>query len=209
MIRVLVADDHPVVRRGLKQILLEASDISVDEAASAAEALALVGKKTFDVAVLDLKLGDASGLEVLASLHQDKPRLPVIILSMHPEDQYAVRAIRAGAMGFLNKEAAPDRLLDAVRHAAAGKRYLTPKVAEELAAQVATDAPELPHTLLSNRELEILELIGSGKTVGEIARKLHRSVKTISTHRTRLLAKMKMKTNAELTHYAVTHGLLP
>jgi DNA-binding NarL/FixJ family response regulator len=132
----------------------------------------------------------------------------VIVLTVYAEDQYAVRAVKEGAAGFLTKETAPERLIDAVRRCAAGGRYVTPEVAEQLASCVAAELPQLPHQLLSNRELQILELLAGGKTVGEIARTLHRSVKTISTHRARLLAKMKLKNNAELTHYAVRNGLL-
>jgi two-component system, NarL family, invasion response regulator UvrY len=209
VIRVLVADDHPVVRRGLRQILTEATDISVDgEAGTAQEIVAAATSKPFDVVLLDLKLGDVSGLEVLAQLKAEKPKLPVLVLSIYPEDQYGVRSIRAGAAGFLNKEAAPERLIAAIRQVASGRRYLTPALAEALAAQVAKGTSGAPHQSLSDRELQVLEMIAAGRTVGEIAKTLHRSVKTISTHRTRLLAKMGMKTNAELTHYAVTNGLV-
>jgi two-component system invasion response regulator UvrY len=208
VIRVLVADDHPVVRRGLRQILTEASDISVEEAGTPEEILAAVNARPLDAVLLDLRLGDVSGLEVLAQIKKDRPRLAVLILSVAAEDQYAVRAIRAGAAGFLNKEAAPDKLVAAVRQISSGHRYLTPEVADQLAAQVSKNSPDEPHRALSDRELQVLELIASGKTVGEIARALHRSVKTISTHRTRILVKMAMKTNAELTHYAVTRGLV-
>ena len=209
MIRVLVADDHPVVRSGLRQVLSEAKDLSVEgEASSGSEVLALVASKPFDVVLLDIKLGDSSGLEVLGQLHRDRPRLPVIILTVYPEEHYALRAMRAGAAGFLTKETAPERLIEAVRKCASGGKYLTPGVADELATAVVSDHPEAPHRLLSNRELEILELIGSGKTVGEIAKVLHRSVKTISTHRSRLLGKMQMKNNAELMRYALKNGLV-
>jgi DNA-binding NarL/FixJ family response regulator len=209
VIHALIADDHAVVRRGLRQILSETNDISVDaEVGTGAEVLAQIRSRPFDVALLDLNLGNDSGLDLLGQIRREVPKLPVIILTMYPEDQYAVRAIRSGAQGFLTKETAPERLVEAVRTVARGGRYVTPTVAQLLAAHVATDSAEAPHKALSNRELQIFELIASGKTVGEIARSLHLSVKTISTHRARLLAKMSMKTNAELTHYAVKNGLV-
>jgi DNA-binding NarL/FixJ family response regulator len=208
VIRVLLADDHPVVRRGLRQVLSEANDIVVEgEAGSAAEVLAAVAARRYDVVLLDIRLGNDSGLEVLAQLKKEHPKTRVVVLTMYPEDQYAVRAIRSGAAGFLTKETAPDRLVDAVRTCARGARYLTPAVAEQLAASVAADLPEAPHRSLSNREMQILELIAEGKTVGEIAKVLHRSVKTISTHRARMLVKMGMRTNAELTHYVLANKL--
>ncbi len=209
MIHVLIADDHPVVRRGFRQILSETHDIVVDaEASSGPEVLSLLNSKAFDVLVLDINLGITNGLELLADIRKQWPRLPVIILTISPESHYAIRAVRTGASGFLTKELAPERLIDAVRKVAVGGRYLTPSVAEQLAAHVAQGEPDAPHRLLSNRELQVLQLLGSGKTVSEIARGLNLSVKTISTHRARLLAKMGMKTTAELTHYAVKSGLV-
>jgi two-component system invasion response regulator UvrY len=210
MISALVVDDHPVVRRGLRQILSETDDIVVQgEAASAAEVLPLLRAHRWDVVLLDLSIGDDSGLEVLSQLKRSWPHLPVIILTVHSEEQYAVRALKSGASGFLTKETAPDRLVDAVRRVVAGGRYVTPELAELLASRVAGPPPASPHEALSNRELEVLALIGSGKTVGQIAKQLKRSVKTISTHRARLLAKMGMKTNAELTRYAVERNIGP
>jgi two-component system invasion response regulator UvrY len=209
MIHVLIADDHPVVRRGLRQILSETQDIVVEgEAGSAAEVFEQLRARPHDVLVLDLKLGDTSGLDVMAQLRKEQPRLPVIILTIYPEDQYAIRAVRSGAAGFLTKETAPERLIEAVRRVARGGRYVTAEVAEHLASYIASDEPAVPHHALSNRELQVLEMLAGGQTVGEIARTLHLSVKTVSTHRARLLAKMHMRTNAELTHYAVKNALV-
>jgi two-component system invasion response regulator UvrY len=209
MIRVLVADDHAVVRRGLRQILAETQDILVGgEAATAPDVLRLVRDERWDVVVLDINLQGDNGLEILAEIQRDKPELPVLILTVYSEEQYAVRAVRAGAAGFLTKESAPDKLIEAVRKVAGGGRYVTAALAERLASIVAAKHDGAPHERLSNREFEILKLIASGKTVSEIARALSLSVKTVSTHRTRILAKMSAKTNAELTHYAVKNKLV-
>lgn len=209
MIRVIVIDDHAIVRRGLRQILAETSDIELTaEAGSAADALTLVREKRFDVAILDLSLGGGSGLELLAELRRERPTLPVLILTVHPEDQYAVRAIKAGAAGFLNKESAPEKLIDAVRKVAAGGRWVSAELAETLASMLAGASTGPIHERLSDREFEILKALASGKTVSQIAQFLALSVKTVSTHRTRILRKMEMQTNAELMHYAVRNGLV-
>lgn len=208
MIKVLVADDHAVVRRGLRQILAETPDIMVGgEAANGADVMKLVRDQRWDVVVLDINLGGQSGIELLGDIKKDRPELPVLILTVYSEDQYALRALRAGAAGFLTKESAPENLIDALRKVAAGGKYLTAEVAEKLASFVASEHTGAPHEALSNREFQILTMIASGKTVSEIARELALSVKTISTHRTRILAKMNMRTNAELTHYAVKNKL--
>jgi DNA-binding NarL/FixJ family response regulator len=209
MIKVLVGDDHAVVRRGLRQILAETPDILVGgEAATGAEVLRLVRSERWDVVVLDINLQGANGLEILSEIRRDRPELPVLILTVYSEEQYALRAVKAGAAGFLTKESAPENLIEAVRKLAAGGRYVTSALAERLATFVATKHDGAPHEKLSNREFEIMKLIASGKTVGEIARELSLSVKTVSTHRTRILAKMEAKTNAELTHYAVKNKLV-
>ncbi|MGO8995733.1 MAG: response regulator [Polyangiaceae bacterium] len=209
MIKVLVADDHAVVRRGLRQILAETPDILVGgEAATGADVLRLVRDERWDVVILDISLQGANGLEILAEIHRDRPELPVLILTVYSEEQYALRAVRAGAAGFLTKESAPDKLIEAVRKLASGGRFVTAALAERLATFVASKHDGAPHERLSNREFEILKLIASGKTVGEIARELSLSVKTVSTHRTRILGKMEAKTNAELTHYAVKNKLV-
>jgi DNA-binding NarL/FixJ family response regulator len=209
MIKILIADDHAVVRRGLRQILAETPDLHVGaEAGTAAEVIERVHHERFDVVVLDIALRGGSGLDLIADIRRIRPEARILILTMFSEDQYAVRAIRAGAAGFLTKEAAPEKLVDAVRKLAAGGRFVSAELAETLASVIAGEAKGPPHELLSNRELEILKLIGSGKTVSQIADELGLSVKTVSTHRTRILRKMLMKSNAELTHYAVKNRLV-
>jgi two-component system invasion response regulator UvrY len=209
MIKVLVADDHAVVRRGIRQILAETSDILVGgEAGTGPDVLRLVRDERWDVVVLDINLQASNGLEILAEIHHDRPELPVLILTVYSEEQYAVRAVRAGAAGFLTKESAPENLIEAVRKVAGGGRYVTAALAERLATFVAAKHAGSPHERLSNREFEIMKLIASGKAVGEIARELSLSVKTVSTHRARILGKMDVKTNAELTHYAVKNKLV-
>ncbi|HEY3493999.1 MAG TPA: response regulator transcription factor [Polyangiaceae bacterium] len=209
MIKVLIADDHPVVRLGLRQLLAESPDIHVGaEVGTAADVLARVSEQRFDVIVLDISLQGRNGIELIGEIKKLRPEARVLILTMHPEEQYAVRAIRAGAAGFLNKESAPERLTEAVKRLAQGGRYVSAELAEALASLVAGEAVGHPHERLSDREFEILKLIASGKTVSQVAEMLALSVKTVSTHRTRLLKKMEMKTNAELTHYAVRQGLV-
>jgi DNA-binding NarL/FixJ family response regulator len=209
LIKVLIADDHAIVRRGLRQILAETADIVVaGEAATAPEVLQAVRAERWDAVILDVSLPGGSGMDLLGDIRRDRPSLPVLILTVYSEDQYAVRAIRAGAAGFLTKEAAPERLVEAVRKIASGGRYVSPEVAEKLASFVSANDHSPPHERLSNREFEILKMIASGKTVSQIADTLVLSVKTVSTHRTRMLKKMGMKTNAELTHYAVRNGLV-
>jgi DNA-binding NarL/FixJ family response regulator len=209
VIRVLVADDHAVVRRGLRQILDETKDIHVGgEAATGAELLRMVREERWDVLLLDINIGADNGLELLGTIHREKPQLPVVILTVYSEGQYAVRALRSGASGFLSKDAAPDLLVAAVRKVAAGGRFVTPAIAEQLASFVAGPSQAAPHEALTNREMQVMTLIASGRTVSEIADQLGLSVKTVSTHRTRLLAKMSMRTNAELTTYAVRNKLV-
>jgi DNA-binding NarL/FixJ family response regulator len=209
VIKVLIADDHAIVRRGLREILSETPDIMVGgEAATAQDVTQLVREQRWSVVLLDLSLPGGTGLELLAELRRDHPEIPVLILTVQPEDQYAVRAIRAGAAGFLTKESAPERLIDAVRKVAGGGRYVSPGLAETLASVLAGDSKQAPHEQLSNREFEIFKMLGSGRTVSQIAQELSLSVKTVSTHRTRILKKMGMKTNAELTHYAVRNGIV-
>jgi DNA-binding NarL/FixJ family response regulator len=209
MIKVLVADDHAVVRRGLRQILAETPDILVGgEAANGGDAMRLVRDERWDAVVLDINLGGANGLELLAEIKREKPLLPVLILTVYSEEQYALRAVRAGAAGFLTKESAPEKLIEALRKVASGGRYVTAEVAERLATFIASKHEGAPHEALSNREFQIVKLIASGKTVSQVASELGLSVKTVSTHRTRILQKMGMKTNAELTHYAVKNKLV-
>jgi DNA-binding NarL/FixJ family response regulator len=209
MPRILIADDHPIVRRGLKQILAEEPDFShVGEAQCAREIHQLLRESTWDVLILDINLPDQSGLEVLKEVHDSKPNLPVLILSMHPEDQFAVRVLKSGASGYLTKDSAPDELIKAVRKILSGGRYISSTLAEQLAVSLSRGSSETPHENLTDREFQVLVMIASGKTVSEIAEHLDLSVKTISTYRTRILEKMNLKTNAELTSYAVRSGLV-
>jgi len=209
VIRVLIADDHAVVRRGVRMVLEDTARIEVvAEAATGAEALDRARKERIDVAVLDLSMPGPGGLEVLRQLKEEHPHLPVLILTMHPEDQYAVRAFRAGASGYLTKQSIPEELIKAVETIASGRRYITPSVADALASEVHHDSTKLPHEQLSDREYQVLLLIAAGKTVGEIAEQLRLSPKTVSTYRARVLEKMQLNTSAELTHYAFSHKLV-
>jgi len=210
MIRVVLADDHAVVRRGVRQILADAGDIEVvGEAKDYGELSNLLREQACDVLVVDISMPGKNGIEVLKAVRERLPKIQVLILSMFPEDQYAVRALKAGAAGYVSKEAAPEKLVDAIRLAARGKKYITPEVAQALASQLtAGEAPENPHEALSDREYETLRLIASGKKLSEIAETMSLSPKTVSVYRARLLEKMKLRTNAELTHYAVKHGLV-
>ena len=208
MLKILIADDHPVFRRGLKQIIAETTDIVVaDEAADGLEVLSKVKVGDFDVVLLDISMPGKTGIEVLAQLKYERPKLPVLMLSMHPEEQYAVRALRAGASGYLTKESAPDELVAAIRKVSTGGKYVSSSLAERLAS-LLQKAEQLPHDILSRREYQVMCLMASGKTVSEIAKELSLSVKTISTYRSRILEKMKMKNNAELTRYAINNSLI-
>lgn len=209
MIKVLVADDHAVVRRGLRQILSETEDLLVGgEATNAPEVVERVTSERWDVIILDISMPGGNGIDLIADIRRLRPEARVLVLTVFAEEQYAVRAIRAGAAGFLTKESAPDKLVDAVRKIASGGRYVSPELAEALASIVAGDAEGAPHERLSDREFEILKMLSSGKTVSQAADELGLSVKTVSTHRTRILRKMNMKTNAELTHYAIRNRLV-
>ncbi len=209
MIRVLIADDHPVVRKGLVHILTEESDIQVTaEASNAAEVLAALHNKVpVDVAVLDVGMPGRSGIDLVPELRRDFPNMPILILSQYPAEQIAVRAIRSGASGYLNKESAPDQLVAAVRKVREGRRYLTEATAELLAESVEGRAVK-PHESLSGREFDVFRRIASGKTVSMIAADMNLSVKTVSTYRVRVLEKMGMANNAELTHYAARNGIV-
>jgi DNA-binding NarL/FixJ family response regulator len=209
MIRILIADDHAIVRRGLKQIVAEEAGMTVaGEAQNAQEVLDLVRKQSWDVVVLDLAMPGRGGLEVLKEIKQEQAQLPILILSMHPEDQYAIRALKAGAAGYLTKESAPEELVKAIRKVLSGGKYVSTSLAEKLAQALEMDAQKLPHETLSDREYQVMCLIASGKAVGEIAEELSLSVKTISTYRARILEKMSLKNNAALTHYAVQQRLV-
>lgn len=209
MIRILLVDDHAVVRDGIKRMFDEKADsVSFGEADSPDAALKLAEEQEWDIVVLDITLGHRSGLEVLKDLKKLRPRLPVLILSMHSEEQYARRAFRAGASGYLTKDCSREELLGAVQKVTAGSKYVSPALAEKLVVDLERGSEGPPHETLSDREFEVLRLIASGKTVGEIAEMLSLSDKTISTYRARILEKMGMKTNAELTHYAIQNKLV-
>lgn len=207
--RILLADDHEIVRKGLRQMLAEAFPGAVfGEAANAAEAVRKARESDWDVAVLDISLPDRSGLEALSEIRKMRPKLPVVVLSMYAEEQFAIRAMRAGAAGYVTKRKAAGEIVAAVKKALAGGRYLTPSLAAKLGSEIGLDAAQVPHQRLSNREFEVFLLLASGRTVKSIAEQIHVSVQTVSTHRTRLLEKMKMKTNADLTGYSVLERLL-
>lgn len=209
MLRILLADDHAVVRHGVQHILAEAfAQATFGEAQNAPELLALVGSDRWDVVVLDLTMQGANSLDALKEIKREHPHLPVLVLSMYPEDQYAVRTIRAGAAGYLNKESAPEELVQAIRKILRGGEYISASVAEELVMHARRGDDQPVHKHLSDREYEVLCLIASGKEVKEISAELALSTKTVSTYRSRLLEKMGMKTNAELTHYAIQTGLV-
>jgi DNA-binding NarL/FixJ family response regulator len=209
MIRVVVADDHAVVRKGLIQILDDTEDLRVvGEAANAVELIGLLRKVPCDVLLLDVSMPGKNGIEAMKVIRQEFPQVRALVLSMYPEDQFGVRALKAGAAGYLTKQSAPDLLIDAVRRLAGGKRYITPELADLLASSVGDDADVERHTLLSDREYQVLTLIASGKQLSEIAEQLSLSPKTVSVYRARLLEKMKLANNAELTHYAIKNGLV-
>ncbi len=211
MINVFIVDDHEIFREGLKRILSSTVDQKVvGEASNAIQCLGqlLSGKLKVDVLLLDISLPGRSGIEILKELRGQGDRPRILVLSMHPEDQYAVRALRAGAAGYITKETAPRILVEAIRKVHAGGRYVSPELAEKIIDYIDVYAGVTAHELLSDREYEVTCLIASGKTVSEIAKQLSLSPKTISTVRTRILKKMGMKTSAELTHYAVVHGLV-
>jgi len=208
MINVLIADDHAVVRQGLKQILQETQDMHLaGEAADGHEALALTRSAQWDVLVLDLTMPGLGGLDVLKEVQAERPHAPVLILSMHAEDQFAVRLLKAGAAGYLNKETAPEELIQAIRKVVDGGKYISTVLAERLAFEMDPNSDKPRHESLSDREFQVLRLLASGKAVKEIAEELSLSPKTISTYRARILDKMNMRTNAELIHYAIQNKL--
>jgi len=209
MLRILIADDHPIVRQGLRQIIAEIPDMVVaDEASNGDEVLSKARASHYDVVLLDISMPGIHGLDVMRQLKNERPRLPVLILSIHPEEQYAVRALRSGASGYLTKESAPDELITAIRKVSMGGKYVSSSLAERLAYELESIDEQLPHNTLSDREYQIMLFIASGKTVTEIADELSLSIKTISTYRSRILEKMKMKNNAELTYYAIKNHLV-
>jgi len=209
MYRILIADDHPIVRRGLRQILEENRTVlSVEEAGTGQEAIEIVKRRRFDVVLLDISMPGMSGLEALSEIKKLNPGLPVLILSIYPEEDYAVRALKAGASGYLTKKSAPDELITAIKKLCRGERYISPSLAEFLATHLTEENERPLHESLSNREYQVMRLITSGKSLKEAAAVMSLSPKTISTFRTRVLQKLNLKSNAELIQYAMKHDLM-
>ena len=209
MMRILIADDHSVVRKGLRQILLEGFPTAhIEEVPDAEEMIKKIIQSPWDVVISDLSMPGRSGLEALSQVKQINPRLPVLILSIHPEDQYALRVLKAGASGYLSKDMAPDELVNAVQRVMLGKKYITASIAEKLASVLDQDSDKAAHESLSDREFSVLKLLAAGKSVSEIAESLFLSVTTVSTYRSRIMAKMGMKNNADLTLYSIEHKLI-
>ncbi len=208
-IRVVIADDHAIVRRGLVQIISETPDFEMaGEAENGHELLRLISELKPDVVVMDINMPEKSGWDVMMQLKIESPKLPVIVLSISPEKDFAVKFLKAGASGYLTKASAPEQLVDAIRKVAGGGKFVSPALAEKLASDLIADGEQAPHESLSPREFQVMSLIASGKTVSEIAEELGVSVPTVSTFRARILEKMSMKTNAQLTHYVIKNGLL-
>lgn len=209
MIRILLVDDHTIFRSGLKRLLSDEADISVEkEASNGAEALTILRQQQFDVVILDINMDGRCGLNVLESIRIDFPKLPVLILSMYPEEQYAVEALKAGANGYASKDIDANDLVDAIRQVAAGKRYLTPHAAQLMLMQINNSDDRPAHQKLAAREYEIMLMIVNGMSLTEIGEKIFISVKTVSTYRSRILAKLGLTTNAELVRYALRHGII-
>ncbi|MCX5811957.1 MAG: response regulator transcription factor [Proteobacteria bacterium] len=208
MIKILIADDHTIVREGLKQIVAEVPDMEVSDTASdGQEALNKALKNDFDVIILDVSMPIKTGLDVLKELKEKKPGVNILILSIHPEEHYALRVLKAGASGYLTKESAPDELITAIRRVSQGRKYITLSLAEKLALDIEYPKEKLPHEMLSEREYKVMCMIGSGKSMKEIASELFLSIKTISTYRTRILKKMNLKNNSELIRYVIKNSI--
>ncbi len=209
MIKILVVDDHALIRKGLKQLLEDCADLQVTgEAATGVEAINKVRAEHFDLLLLDINLPDKHGIEVLKQLKTEQPELKIIVLSMYPEEQYGVRALKAGAMGYINKQSASDTLISAILQVASGKKYISEALAEQLLNNLIGESQELMHQSLSNREYQTLCLMASGKSLSEISEIMTLSPKTVSVYRSRMLAKMGFSNNAEAMHYAITHHLV-
>jgi DNA-binding NarL/FixJ family response regulator len=207
--RILIADDHPIFRAGLKEALTKEKDITfVGEADTGHKAVELTRKQRWDVIVLDITMPGKGGLEVLQELRREKPKLPVLILSAHPEDQLALRLLKAGAAGYLTKDKAPEVLVTAVRRVQAGGRYVSESLAEKLVSKFQTNGTRQPHEALSDREYQVMRMIAAGKSIKDIGKELFLSVRTVSTYRSRMLEKMRMSSNAELIRYAVHNKLV-
>ncbi len=206
--KVLIADDHAIVRKGFREIVEESiPGVQVMEAINGLEVLEKIRVNDWDVLVMDISMPGRSGLDILHEIRAQQPKLPVLILSMHPEDQYAMRMLKAGAAGYINKEVALDQLVQAIHKVTAGGRYVSPTLAEKFAFELSGGSDKQPHELLSDREYTVLIMIGGGKTVSEIAEQLSLSVKTVSTYRTRILEKMNLSTNAEMIRYVIENNL--
>lgn len=209
MIKILIADDHAIIRKGLKQILLEAyPSASIEEANDAESVIKKTLTGTWDVVICDLSMPGRSGLDVVQHIRQNIPKLPVLILSIHPEEQYAIRALKAGAAGYLSKDAATEELVKAVQKVLQGRKYISSNIAEKIASELDNDSTRLAHELLSDREFHVFKLIAEGRSVSEIAEQLSLSITTVSTYRARILNKMDLKTNADLTRYALENNLI-
>ncbi len=209
MLRIIIADDHSVVRKGLKQILSEAFQSAyIEEVGDAEDLLKKVIREKWDVVITDILMPGKSGLDVLQQIRKDHPQLPLLVLSIHPEDQYALRVIKAGASGYLNKDSAPEELVKAVNRILLGKKYITASVAERMADTLGDNNEKAPHEYLSDREFEVLKLLAAGKSVSDVGAQISLSPSTVSTYRSRIMEKMNLKTNADLTLYAIEHKLL-
>jgi len=209
MRRILIADDHTVVRRGLRQILLDAfPSAHVEDVGDAEDLLKKVMLEEWDIVISDISMPGRSGLDVLQQLRQNYPKLPILILSVHPEDQYAIRVLKAGASGYLTKDSAPEELVNAINRVMLGKKYITPSIAEKLANTLDQDGDKSAHEYLSDREFEVLKLLAAGRSVSDIAEQISLSATTVSTYRSRIMTKMNLKTNADLTLYAIEHKLI-
>jgi len=208
MLRVIITDDHPVVLKGLKEIISEGFDeVTIDVSSRGYELLNKISTNDYDIVLLDISLPDINGLEVLKEIRKRKRKLHVLILSMYPEENYAARALKGGAQGYLTKASAPDELILAVRKILSGKKYISPALAEQMMLDFESDIEKPPHENLSDRELQVLSMIGKGKAVKEIAEELHLSANTVRTYRARILEKISVKGTNELIHYAITHNL--
>ncbi len=209
MIKIIIADDHAIVREGLKQVLADAPDIAVTgESSEGQDLIEKLRKGKYDVVLLDVSMPGRNGIDILKQVRLEHPRLPVLMLSMHPENQYALRAMKAGASGYLTKETAPEELVKAIRKISSGGKYITSTLAEQMASMLGNEISDIPHKKLSDQEYEVFRLIASGKQVSQIAGEMFISVKTVSTYRSRILAKMNMANNAELMRYAIKNNLI-
>jgi two-component system invasion response regulator UvrY len=209
MTRILVADDHQIVRAGLKNLLSDYTEFTVaGEDGSGTDTIKMVRDSDWDIVLLDISMPDMNGVDTLKQIKRSKPDLPVLILTMHPEDQFAINLLRAGANGYVCKECAPEQLISAIRTVVSGRRYVSPALGDQLAGDLSGDSQKALHTELSEREFQVFCKLAAGQAVSEIATELFLSVKTVSTYRSRILEKMGMKTNANLTYYAIKHGLI-